>query len=106
MQAFESEVLSKYRPAALMDDEEFCKLVGEIQGEFLAIHPFREGNARTIKLVTDLIAAQTGRPVLRYDQTDEGGERYIRAASAALVKKDYRPMIEIIGAALRAAKAD
>src|SRR5580704_16469617 len=105
MKTFETEVLSQYARDLLFDDEAFCSLIGEVQGEFLAVHPFREGNARTIKLVTDLMAAQTGRPVLRYDQSDEGQARYIRAASAALVKKDYSPMVEIIREALRSAMA-
>jgi cell filamentation protein len=80
--------------------------VGRLQGEFLSIHPFREGNALAIKLVSDLIAAQGGRPVLRYDQNAEGTESYIRAASAALTKKDYAPMTATIREALRAAMAD
>jgi cell filamentation protein len=105
MSTFEKEVLSKYSAPSRLDDEAFCELSGEIQGEFLAIHPFREGNARTIKLVTDLMAAQTGRPVLRYDHSAEGQQRYIRAASAALTKKDYGPMVELIREALRQAMA-
>jgi cell filamentation protein len=105
MKTFETEVFSKYARELPLDDEAFCNLIGEVQGEFLAVHPFREGNARTIKLVTDLMAAQTGRPVLRYDQSGEGQARYIRAASAALVKKDYSPMVEIIREAFRSAMA-
>ena len=91
-------------PSTLADDGRFCRAAGEIQGEFLAIHPFREGNARTIKLMTNLLAAQTGRPPLVYDQTEEGAQHYIAAASAALLKKDYQPLTAIIGAALRAAQ--
>ena len=77
MRAFEETVLRKYSPESLREDQAFCAAVGEIQGEFLAVHPFREGNARTIKLLTDLLAAQTGRPPLVYDQTEEGTRRYI-----------------------------
>jgi cell filamentation protein len=106
MQTFETDVLARYCPGMTLDDESFCNLVGLIQGEFLAIHPFREGNARTIKLVTDLMAAQGGRPVLRYDQSADGTDCYIRAASAALAKKDYAPMTDIIHQALQAARAD
>src|SRR5262249_7738894 len=58
MDLFERDVLRKIQPPKLVDDEEFCRVVAEIQGEFLVVHPFREGNARTIKLVTDLLAAQ------------------------------------------------
>lgn len=57
MATFEQDVLKKYSATMLTDDEKFCQACGEIQGEFLAIHPFREGNARTIKLMTDLLSA-------------------------------------------------
>ncbi len=99
MQTYEETVWRKYSPALLHDDQAFCAAVGEIQGEFLVIHPFREGNARTIKLATDLLAAQTGRPPLVYDQTEEGSHRYIQAAQAAF-KRQYAPMTEIIRQAL------
>ncbi len=56
-----------------------------------------------IKLATDLMAAQTGRPFLKYDQTDAGRERYIIAAGRSFAR-DYRLMIEIIREALAAAR--
>ena len=103
MADFERSVLKKYPAAAFQDEDAFCRAAGEIQGEFLAIHPFREGNARTIKLMTDLLAAQTGRPLLVYDATPEGRERYIAAARAAL-RTDYGPMADVIRQALAAAR--
>lgn len=99
MQAFETNVLGKYPAKLLVEDDAFCTALAEIQGEFLVIHPLREGNARTIKLMTDLLAAQTGRPLLAYDQTDQGQKRYIRAANLAF-KRDYAPMTAIIRQAL------
>ena len=103
MLAFESDVLAKHPAGTLVPDDAFCAALGQIQGELLVIHPFREGNARTIKLMTDLLAAQTGRPPLVYDPSEDGHERYIGAAKAAF-KKQYRPMVEIIRQALAAAK--
>jgi cell filamentation protein len=100
MDEFERDVLLRYRPKSLTTDEVFCQAVAEIQGEFLVVHPFREGNARTIKLVSDLLAAQTGRPPLVYDQTDAGQENYIVAASQAF-SRNYRPMQEVIRLALK-----
>jgi cell filamentation protein len=99
MRTYEQNVLRKYPASDLGEECAFCTALGEIQGEFLVIHPFREGNARTIKLATDLLAAQTGRPLLIYDQSDDGQRRYIEAAKAAF-KRDYAPMIEIIRRAL------
>lgn len=103
MQGFERDVQQKFPASKLADDAAFCLAVGEIQGEFLAIHPFREGNARTIKLFTDLLAGQTGRPPLVYDQSDDGAQQYIAAASAALLRKDYGPMTAVIAEAVRSA---
>ncbi|OGJ56963.1 hypothetical protein A3H22_04510 [Candidatus Peribacteria bacterium RIFCSPLOWO2_12_FULL_55_15] len=101
MRSFERNILRKYSAHSLNDDERFCEAVGHVQGEFLAIHPFREGNARTIKLFTDLLAAQLKRPILRYDMTKEGQRQYIDAAKAALLKQNYIPMQRIIEKALR-----
>jgi cell filamentation protein len=103
MQEFEREVLGRHPARVLSDDGDFCAAVGEIQGEFLVIHPFREGNARTIKLLTDLLATQTGRPLLIYDGSEEGQDRYVAAATTAF-KKDYVPMAEIISQALARAR--
>ena len=99
MQEFERDVLKQYPATVLTDDAAFCAAVGHIQGEFLAIHPFREGNARTIKLVTDLLAAQTKRLPLTYDMTATGVAKYIEAAKAAMLK-DYEPTATIIREAL------
>jgi cell filamentation protein len=103
MALLEKNFLARYPADALKGDEQFCQAVAQIQGEFLVVHPFREGNARAIKLLTDLLAAQTGRPLLQYDQGESGRDLYILAASQAF-KRNYQPMIEIIRQALATAK--
>ena len=103
MVAFEHDVLSQFPATSLTLDNLFCSAVGHIQGEFLAIHPFRDGNARTIKLVTDLLAVQTGRFALIYDPSDTGRDQYINAAKSAMIQ-NYDPMIAVITAALNASK--
>ena len=103
MQSFESDVLMKYPAKSLTTEDAFCAGLAEIQGEFLAIHPFREGNARTIKLLTDLLAAQTGRPLLAYDTSESGCHEYIEAARTALIGQGYAPLETIIRQALHQA---
>lgn len=103
MQMFDRDILARYPAAAITDDDQFCAAAAEIQGEFLTIHPFREGNARTIKLLTDLLAAQTGRPLLAYDQSNEGRDAYIAAAKTAF-SKDYSALDQIIRRALEVAR--
>lgn len=105
MAEFERSILARHPAASLGDDEAFCAAAGEVQGEFLVIHPFREGNARTIKLATDLLAVQTGRPLLLYDSSDAGREAYIAAAKAAF-RKDYQPMAAVIRGALDQARKE
>jgi cell filamentation protein len=99
MLELERALLNKYPADTIPDDETFCAVAAEIQGEFLVIHPFREGNARTIKLATDILAAQTGRPLLAYDQSEQAIEEYIAAAKAAF-KRQYGPLAAIIRQAL------
>jgi cell filamentation protein len=103
MEEYERAVLCKHPAGTIPDDDGFCAAAAEIQGEFLVIHPFREGNARTIKLATDILAAQTGRPLLAYDQTEQAAEEYIEAAKAAF-KRQHGPLTAIIQRALAQAR--
>ncbi|MBU2259919.1 Fic family protein [Patescibacteria group bacterium] len=93
----------QYPAPSLKNDQDFCRALAHIQGEFLAIHPFREGNARTIKLVTDLLSVQTGRLPLSYDDSDAGKKKYIGAAASAILK-DFQPMTILITEALSASQ--
>ncbi len=104
MTDFEQNVLAQSPRQRLDEDAAFCAAVGVIQGEFLAIHPFREGNARTIKLMTNLLAVQTGKPMLAYDSSKAGSEAYIAAAQAALLQKDYQPLTTMAEEALQRAR--
>ena len=103
MERFERDVLAKFPPSRP------CRYRYLLQSgwrrsrsEFLVIHPFREGNARTIKVLTDLLASQTKRPILQYDQSETGAAEYIAAAAAAF-DKNYAPLESVIWSALRAA---
>jgi len=99
MDEYERAILSRWPAGAIHDDATLCQAAGEIQGEFLTIHPFREGNARTIKLLTDLLAAQTGRPLLAYDNSPSGADAYIAAAKQAF-KRDHAALTKLIAEAL------
>ena len=79
--------------------EEFLDRLTFYLGEVNAVHPFREGNARTIKLACDLLAAQTDRPILRYEESDAGQAAYIEAAKAAF-SRNYEPLARLIVEAL------
>lgn len=80
MEEYDRAILHRYPAAAIHDDEEFCAVAAEIQGEFL-------------------VAAQTGRPLIAYDQTEQAAVDYIEAAKAAF-KRQYGPLADIIRQAL------
>jgi cell filamentation protein len=101
MRTYEREVLTRYPASKLGADEAFCRASAEIQGEFLSIHPFREGNARTIKVLNNLLAVQAGRPLLVYDSSGAGREIYIDGAKQALAQREYGILRGIIAEALR-----
>jgi cell filamentation protein len=99
MDEYERATLSRWPASAITDDAMFCQAASEIQGEFLTIHPFREGNARTVKLLTNLLASQTGRPLLAYDNSPRGADAYIEAAKKAF-KRDHSALATLIAEAL------
>jgi cell filamentation protein len=103
MGEYERAVLRAYPAEMIRDDDRFCAAAAEIQGEFLVVHPFREGNARTIKLATDLLAAQTGRPLLAYDHSEESAAEYVEAAKAAF-HRHYEPLAGVIRRSLERAR--
>lgn len=63
------------------------------------IHPFREGNGRTARLLADLMAMQSKKPPLNFsaiDQTEnlKGFEQYIAAIHAGF-NGEYEPIQKI-----------
>ena len=78
----------------------------EIQGEFLAIHPFREGNAPHDQACQrfDRRAGRTARYCARIKLLREQSGTFGRPPPQP-AKKDYVPMIETIREALLAAAA-
>ena len=69
------------------------KKLAIIHCEFNAIHPFREGNGRTIRLFLDLITAFHGYKTIDYSKSTN--KDYIKACIAGM-HKDYTKMEKII----------
>ena len=95
IEIFDRDVLSK-SPVIADDDTTVVAFAAEVMGEFIAIHPFREGNGRTAFILGNAILMQNDLlPLDVYDrQRDQ--ERYFAACEAARVNKDYVPMASLI----------
>lgn len=95
LSVFERDVLSK-SPLLSEVDEEVYSYTSEVMNEFLAIHPFREGNGRTAFIMGNMILMQNSLlPMDVYDRKiDE--KRYFEACEAGRVHKNYEPLAALI----------
>jgi len=60
-----SKLLSKLTPFnSDMSKNEIARKIAEIHGELIVIHPFRDGNGRTTRLLCDLLLIQAGKKPL------------------------------------------
>ncbi|MGP8215608.1 MAG: Fic family protein [Bacteroidia bacterium] len=68
----------------------------KVHAELLFIHPFREGNGRTARLLANLMAAKAGHKLLDLENfSNEKFNNYVKAVKMA-AKRDYVPMEKII----------
>lgn len=88
MDIFERECLSR-SPFLSDNDLDVFAYVAEVIGEFLAIHPFREGNGRTAFILGNLLLMQNNLlPLDVYDRRRDE-ERYYAACEHARIHKNY-----------------
>lgn len=95
MLAFEQDVLSR-TPFVSDDDDELFAFVAEFMGEFLALHPFREGNGRTAFILAELILLQNGLLPLDEYHRKSDESRYFAACEDARLKKDYTALAGLV----------
>ncbi len=99
MQEFEKKFLATYTPCHYSNLNELAYALGITHVELILIHPFREGNGRTARLLADLMAMQANRPPLNFsaiDQTtnSQGFQQYIYAIHAGVLGDD-KPIQEV-----------
>jgi len=70
--------------------------IAVVHGELLFIHPFREGNGRTARVLANLMSRKAGYGSLQFDKVDKAVfEKYVFAVQKS-ADKDYSKMIEFI----------
>ncbi len=105
MQSFEKDVLQNMKTCDLRSEGDFCRAAARIHGEFIAVHPFREGNGRTARLACDLLAINVGLPILRYDRSPAGVERYVHANKLVVYRADYSLLEDVFAEAIGRARS-
>ena len=82
-------------PETYLDKDELIRDIALVHGELLFIHPFREGNGRTARLLADMMAQKQGHGKLRWEQVGRVNfDAYINAVQQAAL--DNRAPMEAI----------
>ena len=92
MQALEKEILLKL-PHKYSNKSKLIKDVARVHGELLFIHPFREGNGRTARILANLMVRKQGYKGLCFEKINFT-EYVIAVQQTAL--RNYLPMQRII----------
>lgn len=95
MAEFEHDVLARYTPCNFNNRDEVIEALAITHCELVLIHPYREGNGRTSRLLATLMALQAGLPLLDFSGiTAKQKQAYFKAVQAGL-GRDYEPMKNI-----------
>lgn len=92
---FARDVLAR-TPIVVADDTAVFAFTSELMNEFLAIHPFREGNGRTAFILGNLVLMQNDLLPLNFYDRRRDQERYFTACESGRIHKDYGPLAGLI----------
>ncbi len=95
MQLFENQILLQL-PDQYTDKTALIRDVARVHGELLFIHPFREGNGRTARILANLMVRKQGYQGLRFEKINF--KDYVIAVQQA-GEKNYHYMENIIASA-------
>jgi cell filamentation protein len=83
-------------PDVYTNEEDLITDIAKVHAELLYIHPFREGNGRTARVLANLMAAKQGHDFLDLNKiVEKNFVEYVNAVQAAS-EENYTPMEKII----------
>ncbi|MBU1153035.1 Fic family protein [bacterium] len=96
MTEFEKDTLLVHTPCKAGHIDDAANSIAIVHSEFLLVHPFREGNGRIARLISDLMALQSDFPVLDFDFSKRRTrDNYIKAVTQGY-KQNYEPLKSLI----------
>jgi len=95
MDNFEKEILLNL-PAKYESDQALIEDIAKVHGEFLFIHPFREGNGRTARVLANLMVRKYGIKALNFEKITENVFPEYVIAVQSVADRNYKPMERII----------
>ncbi|MGA7162087.1 MAG: Fic family protein [Bacteroidota bacterium] len=106
MKEFEKKILKPNTPCSGATRQKVTSKIAIVHAEFLLLHPYREGNGRTARLLATLMAYQANLQGIDFGFIGSRGKHfnaYVGAIHSGL-KRNYAPMQNIIAEALRRAE--
>ena len=97
MQEFQTEILNKLlNEYVKLDSVLFIEDLARAHAELLYIHPFREGNGRTARVLLNLMLRKNGWEPLDFSKINEElFQQYVIAVQSSAMK-NYEPMKKVI----------
>jgi len=97
MQEFQTEILNKLlNEYVKLDSVFFIEDLARAHAELLYIHPFREGNGRTARVLLNLMLRKNGWEPLDFSKINEElFQQYVIAVQSSAMK-NYEPMKKVI----------
>lgn len=78
LNAFEQEILKPNTPC-FGSQEQVLKKIAQVHLELLFIHPYREGNGRTARIIATIMAMQAGYKGFNWNVLEERFDEYVRS---------------------------
>lgn len=101
MAEFEKRELYKFTPCYFNSMDQIIKALAIVHTELVLIHPFREGNGRVARLLSILMAIQSGLPPLDFSGVvGKKKKAYISAVQEGM-SHNYEPMGKIFKSVIR-----
>jgi cell filamentation protein len=105
MNKFERDVLSRLTPCRPGLRDSILGALAETHVELVLIHPFRDGNGRTARALSILMALQAGLPLLDFSLLADVRKQDYFAAVQSGLDRDYKPMKELFNEIIEASAA-